>query len=271
MKQDKENHIFSQIIHQYNKIYVIISPPRCSSTAFARVFWEQPSIDYYSHEPFDVTYHKNLDLSYVVHQLEIPLDIKQIKKHQNSELKQGLVVKEMSFQVGKNFPLLTTLTQEPIIFLIRDPRLSIASRMIKRKEGGNKPLFPFIESGWESLLAQIEYCQQQNIPYSIVDATDFRNNPQSIFKQVFAQLKLPFSQAMLSWQSCQDLEIDNLDGQQNYWYHRVLTSTNIQPAIEPIPSIDSFPTTDGFRDHVVKCLDIYRFFCTLPERITGDR
>lgn len=261
---------FLQISSRYKKKYLIVSPPRCSSTAFARVFWEQPSIGYYSHEPFEAAYKKNIDLSHVVNQLEVPLNLTPLKKQTNGERGLGLLVKEMSFQVGKNFPILAGLTQEPIMFLIRDPRLSIASRMAKKKEGGNNPLFPLIESGWEFIWDQIEYCQQQNIPYSIVDATNFRNNPQAIFKQVFAKLKLPFEIEMLSWRSCQNVKIDNLEGTQNHWYYRVLNSTNIQPATETIPSIDSFPITAGFRDHVIKCLEIYQFLGNLPERITSD-
>ena len=269
--RNKEVSIFSKIIARYDKIYVIVSPPRCSSTAFARVFWEQPSIGYYSHEPFEVTYYKNLDLSHVVNKLENPLVLKRLKNHKNSDLGEGLVIKEMSFQVGKNFALLAALTQEPIIFMLRDPRLNIASRMAKKQEQGDNPIFPFQESGWEFLLDQIEYCQQKNLPYIVVDATDFRNNPKVIFKQVFAKLKLPFDREMLSWRSCENVEIDNLDGQQSHWYERVLTSTNIQPATETIPAIDSFPTTGGFRDRVLQYLDIYKMLCNLPERIASDR
>lgn len=262
---------FSKIKEQYDKIYVIVSPPRCSSTAFARVFWEQPSIGYYSHEPFENIYYKNLDLSNAVNKLENPLLLKEIKNNQNSEKAEDLVVKEMSFQVGENFALLASLTQEAIIFLLRDPRLNIASRMAKKREQNQSPIFPFQESGWEFLLAQIEYCQKKNLPYIVVDATDFRNNPQVILKQVFAKLKLPFDREMLSWRSCENVEIDNLDGQQSHWYERVLTSTNIQPATETIPAIDSFPTTGGFRDRVLQYLDIYKMLCNLPERISSDR
>lgn len=262
---------FSKIKDRYDKIYVIVSPPRCSSTAFARVFWEQPSIGYYSHEPFEVTYYQNLDLSHVVNKLENPLVLKPIKNYKNSELGEELVIKEMSFQVGKNFALLAALTQEPIIFMLRDPRLNIASRMAKKLEQNDSPIFPFQESGWEFLLAQIEYCQLKKLPYIVVDATDFRNNPKVIFKQVFAKLKLPFDREMLSWRSCENVEIDNLDGQQSHWYERVLTSTNIQPATETIPAIDSFPTTGGFRDRVLQYLDIYKMLCNLPEKIASDR
>ncbi len=50
-----ENEI-NAIKDNYDQIYVIVSPPRCSSTAFARVFWELPTVKYYAHEPFEGTY-----------------------------------------------------------------------------------------------------------------------------------------------------------------------------------------------------------------------
>ncbi len=59
----------------YDPVVVIISPPRCSSTAFSRIFWQHPAIRYYAHEPFEVTYYRNQGLDYVVEQLQHPLDL----------------------------------------------------------------------------------------------------------------------------------------------------------------------------------------------------
>ena len=72
---------FEAIKEIYDDIYVIVSPPRCSSTAFARVFWEQPSIRYYAHEPFEGTYFMGLDLNYVIDNLRNPLDLRDIKSY----------------------------------------------------------------------------------------------------------------------------------------------------------------------------------------------
>lgn len=265
----------SQALERYDNVYVVVSPPRCSSTAFSRVLWEHPAIDYYNHEPFAATYHKGLGLDDVLARLQSPLSLQQIRASRGRQDKQAasqsLVIKEMTFQVGQYFSILTALTQKPIVFLLRDPRLSIASRMVKKQEGGDSPIFPVIESGWESLLHQVRRCQQLGLPHMLVDATEFRNHPEYIFGQVFHRLGLSFDRKMLSWQPCPDVNINDLDGEQRHFYNRVLTSQAIQPATEPIPSLQSFPDRDGLRKHVADCLDIYKSLCESPERISCSR
>jgi hypothetical protein len=241
----------------YNEIYVIVAPPRTSSTAFARVFWEQPSIGYYSHEPFEETYYMGLALNHVLKNLLNPLDLQHIKNAQGDLRSKGLVIKEMPYQVWHNFPQLASLATSPIVFLIRDPRLSIFSRMMKKKEVGDNVIFPLCETGWELLHAQIMYCKERHLPHLIVEVTDFRTHPEIIFKQLFEKLQLPFSKRMLSWQSHANLDIDNLGGAHSHLYKRVLTSTGIEPATETIPPLEAFPTTNGFREHVLRCLEIY--------------
>ena len=120
---------FSSLKKMFENIYVIVSPPRCSSTAFSRVFWEQPSIRYYSHEPFEVTYFDDATLDDVVEKLKHPLDLLPIKSYKPSEQSSSLVIKEMPYQVGSNFELLISLSEHPIMFLIRDPRLNVLSRI----------------------------------------------------------------------------------------------------------------------------------------------
>ncbi len=46
-----------RIGRKYDGVYLIISPPRSSSTALARVFIEHQAIGAYCHEPFDRLYH----------------------------------------------------------------------------------------------------------------------------------------------------------------------------------------------------------------------
>ena len=59
----------------HDDVFVIVSPPRCSSTAVARLLWEQPSVRYYCHEPFEVTYYEGLGLDAVFAKLAAPLDL----------------------------------------------------------------------------------------------------------------------------------------------------------------------------------------------------
>ena len=258
---------FLNIQSQYSEIYAIISPPRCSSTAFARVFWQHPDIGYYSHEPFEVTYYMDQGLTEVAAKLSNPLNLNQFNSKQNTVQGNSLVIKEMPYQVWHNFPLLVTLVKKPIIFLIRDPRLNITSRITKKREAGTSTTFPHIETGWQLLHQQVSYCQNHAISYTIVDTTDFRNAPNAIVPQVFSLLGLKFSPTMLFWESHAEIELDNLDGAHSHLYERVLSSKGIQPATEPIPSLDTFPIQNQFRAHVTHCLELYQELRHNPHRI----
>jgi hypothetical protein len=253
--QEKLSAFGKKLQEKHQDIYVIIAPPRCSSTAFARVFWGHPSISFYCHEPFDVMYYKKVDFNHVLKALECPLSLKNFKS--NDLKKNSLVIKEMTFQVGHEFSFLTSLTKKAIIFLIRDPRLSILSRMKKLIESKEKPVFSLLESGWNCLNYQIEQCKKNNIPYLIVDSKSFRNYPEIVFKKLFDKIEMDFSSTMLHWKPAENLILGNLGNEQKHWYRRILESTSIQVENEPVPKISLFPETNGFRDHVKKCLQIY--------------
>jgi len=249
---------FSSLKKLYENIYVIISPPRCSSTAFSRVFWEQPSIRYYSHEPFEVTYVDDATLNEVIEKLRHPLDLLPIKSYKPNADSSGLVIKEMPYQVGSNFELLISLSMKPVLFLIRDPRLNILSRITKKIEAGQDPRFPLVETGWELIEKQVRHCQERSIPYFIIDSINFRTCPSDVFSKIFKHLDLPFSSDMLSWRATPDVNLDNLEGHHSHLYTRVLESTGIEPAEERTPELEEIPEENGFREHVVKCMAIYK-------------
>ena len=254
-----------EAIGRYDEIYVVVSPPRCSSTAFARVLWQVPSIGYYSHEPFEVTYYDDASLADVAKKLKDPLDLSELDG--NPGRGAALVIKEMPFQVGEQFPILVAIATQPLTFLVRDPRQNIASRMEKKIEAGDSPNFPRIETGWQLLAAQIERCRQIGQPLMIVDSADFRNDPKEVFPQVLNALGLDFTPDLLSWQSHTDVDLDNLGGRHTHLYRRVLESSGVEPADEPMPALDSFPEEGGWREHVEACLEIYEGISAAPERI----
>jgi hypothetical protein len=258
MITNQDRKAFTNLKKLYENIFVIISPPRCSSTAFSRVFWEQPSIRYYSHEPFEVTYFEGAGLDQVVEKLKNPLDLDSIKKNQYARQSTGLVIKEMPYQVGPDYDLLISLSNHPIMFLIRDPRLNILSRIQKKIEAGQDPDFPLIETGWELIVEQVRYCQKQEIQYLVIDSTEFRNCPDDVFGQIFEEIDLPFSPEMLSWRSTPEVNLDNLGGHHSHLYKRVLKSTGIEPPTERNPSLSEIPERDGFREHLNKCMAIYK-------------
>jgi hypothetical protein len=257
MVTQQDLNAFSKLKEFYQDFFIIVSPPRCSSTAFSRVFWEQPSIRYYSHEPFEVTYFDDAPLSEVIEKLKQPLDLLPIKTFEPTAEPTGLVIKEMPYQVGSNFELLISLSLHPVMFLIRDPRLNVLSRITKKIEAGQDPRFPLIETGWELISKQIRYCQERSIPYFIIDSIDFRTCPSDVFSKIFEQLNLPFSPQMLSWRATPDVNLDNLGGHHSHLYTRVLESTGIEPVEEKIPELEQIPEENGFREHVVNCIRIY--------------
>ena len=258
---------FAKYRERHDRIYVIVSPPRCSSTAFARVFWEQPSVRYYYHEPFETTYYKGEGLPEVVAKLDAPLDLTTIKHFTASPDAHELVIKEMPYQVGDHFPLLAALATQPLVFLMRDPRRNIHSRRRKKLEVGDSPVYPFIESGWDLLAQQIETCRSQGIDHMLVDSADFRARPDAVFPQVMKRFGLPYSDECLVWQACKDVELDNLEGAHRHLYGEVLASTGLKADISEMPTLDSFPEEDGVREHVAHCLEIYRELRQRPERI----
>lgn len=262
-----ENHSFATLLNTYEKIYFISSPPRCGSTAFARVFWEHPSVRYYSHEPFEVTYYNGQGLDAVHQLLSHPLDILPVKNGLTNEGASALVIKEMPYQVGKYFGMAASWAVQPIVFLIRDPRLNILSRIEKKRETGDSIFFPLKETGWELIQKQITYCQQEGIEYVIVDANDFRNHPKTILPKVFERLGLSFTEEMLQWKSAAHIEIDNLEGSHSHLYKKVLGSTGIRPATETIPALEEFPTEKGIRAHVLQCMEIYKTLSANKNRV----
>ena len=249
---------FEKTLSKYRSVYIVVSPPRCCSTAFARVFWEHPEIGFYNHEPFETVYYSNGDLEEVAKNLSQSLDLKAINsKGSTNQEANSLMVKEMTFQSSKHFDVLTSWTVLPIVFLIRDPFLSIFSKIEKKKLSNQDPFFPLIETGWEALREQVDYCKRNSVPYLIIDATDFRNHPKKVFSRLFSELELPFYESILSWDCMEDLKIDNMDGAHNLFYQRVLKSKGIHPATETKPPIEAFPLKGGFREHVLQASEIY--------------
>ena len=256
-----------QLKQKYGNILVIVSPPRCGSTALARFFWHQPALRYYAHEPYETVYYKG-DSENIVHtKLLSPIDLSVEYSGKTRLEGQGLIIKEMPYQVGSHFPDLVSFATYPIIFMIRDPRLNIKSRIDKKIIANQSTNFPLIETGWELIRQQIDFCDQKGCEFVIVDCTEMRNHPFDIFLELTKRLGLPFDQTMLKWQRANEINLDNLDGQHGHLYQRILNSNSIEPATEPIPEINDFPEKNGFRQHVQEALLIYRALKLHPWKI----
>ncbi len=245
---------------RHGEIYLIVAPPRTASTALARVLWQHPEVGWYSHEPFDRVYHRGAGPESAAAALERPASVR-VAADGRAARGRRLVVKEMTFQVGGHFGALAALTSRPVVFLLRDPRLAIASRMRQLEREGSDPLFPPAESGWAALGAQVADCRGGGRPYALLDSTDLRNRPLEVLPPLFERLGLEFSADFLRWEPAGRLEIGELgglEGEQSAWYERVLSSRGLEPARSAPPDLGTFPEERGFRDHVRECLALYR-------------
>lgn len=252
---------------KYGGILVIVSPPRCGSTALARFFWHQPTFRYYSHEPYETIYYNGDKEAAARAKLLNPIDLSATYSGKTKLTGQGLIVKEMPYQVGSYFSDLISFATYPIIFMIRDPRLNIKSRIDKRRIANQPTNFPLIETGWELIRQQIDLCDRKGQEFVIVDCTEMRNHPSDVFSKLTKKMGLPFEQTMFQWQQANEINLDNLGGRHSHLYQRVLNSNSIEPATECMPEISDFPEENGFRQHVQEALSIYQALKSHPKKI----
>jgi hypothetical protein len=237
----------------FDPIAVILSPPRCGSTALARSFWQHHAFRWYLHEPYDRAYHVGSNgPPESVTEMLVDRTGPETPRPQGT----GLVIKEMTFQAGDAMADFQVATM-PVIFLIRDPRLSLRSRMRRRKLDGEVASFPVREAGWRDLLAAIALFREAGTPYVIVDVTDIRREPEVALRALCGRLDLPWDPGMLSWKRLPGLRLGNIDGRQDAWYARVLNSTAWEPPDERLPSPDAF-REHGMSGVVTECLAAYR-------------
>jgi Sulfotransferase domain len=254
----------------YDDVVLVLAPPRTASTALARVFWGHEAIAFYAHEPFDRSFHEGAPLGSVATAMLEPLDLRRVLGAPTRGI--GLLVKEMTFQVGNAAAALMELATRPVVFLLRDPRLAIWSRMLMLG-GGSEPVpFPPAESGWTALREQVRHCRLNRIDHVLLDTSDMRRTPHPVLRALFRRLGFEYSPALLSWRAVDVHRLGGLGDAQRHWYRRILESSGIEPPVEPIPPLERFPEQHGLREHVEWALGAYEelrrdpCFLALPDR-----
>lgn len=237
---------------RHGEVYVLVGPPRTASTAVSRILWNHPAVGWYAHEPFEPTWYEGAGVERAAELLDAPSPVAQLGGRGAGC---ALVVKEMTFQVGDAFPLLASLATRPLVFLIRDPRLTIASRMQVLRRAGRPEVFPLRESGWEDLARQLAYVRETGIPHAIVDSSDLRSSPETVAPALLERLGLPFAPDLLTWRSSSATGLSAVSGADDPFYQRVLDSQGIEPPAESVPQIADFP--EPLRAHVAACLAQY--------------
>jgi hypothetical protein len=249
---------------RYEPVLVILSPPRCGSTAVARSFWRHPVFGWYLHEPYDRVYHRGCGQTAVDRAVSRPAELKALTGGGcgDAAAANGLIVKEMTFQPGRMLPELMMAATLPLVITVRDPRLAIASRMRRRAESGQDPGFSPVESGWGDLAAGLAAARAHRIRYAVVEVTRLRAHPELVLPELCERIGLQFTPDMTSWPSLGDVPLGHLE-EQRHWYARVLRSTGFERPDEVVPTLDAFPAGE-MRAHVASCLGIYREILTDP-------
>lgn len=246
--------LFEEVRERHGEVYVLIGPPRTASTAVSRILWNHPQIGWYSHEPFEPTWYEGADLDRTAELLTAPTAVADLGGRGTGR---RLVVKEMTFQVGDAFPLLAELATRPILFLIRDPRLAIASRMKVLRRAGRPEVFPLRESGWEDLERQLAHVRSEGVPHVVVDSSELRASPEAVVPGLLARLGLTYTPDLLHWQSSEATGLSAVSGAADPFYQRVLDSRGLEPPAERVPDLSEFPEDGGFRQHVADCVERY--------------
>lgn len=243
---------------RHGEVYVLIGPPRTASTAVSRILWNHPAVGWYAHEPFEPTWYEGAGVERASELLDAPEAVRALGGRGAGR---GLVVKEMTFQVGDAFPLLAGLATRPIVFLIRDPRLTIASRMKVLRASGRPEVFPLRESGWEDLARQLAHVRDAGIPHVVVDSSDLRRAPETVVPPLLATLGLEFTPELLRWGASAATGLSAVSGADDPFYRRVLDSQGIEAPTETIPDLADFP--EPLRTHAAACVAQYEELCAL--------
>lgn len=249
---------FAAVRARHHEVLTIVAPPRTASTALARILWNHEQVGWYSHEPFETTWYRDAPLESAAELLDAAVPIAELNPARaGGPAGSTLVVKEMTFQVGDAFPLLAGLATRPIVFLIRDPRLTIASRMEVLRRSGRPEVFPLRESGWEDLARQLSYVRRERVPHVVLDSSDLRRAPETVVPELLERLGLAYAPELLRWQSSDATGLSAVSGADDPFYRRVLDSSGLEPPAETVPELSRFPETGGFRQHVAECVEQY--------------
>lgn len=241
---------------------LIISPPRSASTALARAFWNHTAVSSYVHEPCGRFYHQGSEIRTITEQVQA-----------QRPAPGSTLVKLMSFQLGSAevaSAFLRSATKPPI-FPLRDPRLTIESRLrqvladllaagklgksdketveaaIRDHEYAavdhliSERFLSSDQIGFSSLSAQVELCRREGIDFVLVDIDRLRSAPAAVLPELCRRWGLPFEESMLEWKQ-ERFPNHGILAAQSSWFDRVSASSGFEPPTEKPISRASLPS-----------------------------
>ena len=262
----------------------LVSPPRTGSTPVARMLWQHDCVTHHCHEPFEACYWGGHGARSAWQNLACPMEVASGSRVPVSSVPagSGLLVKEMTFQLDAGqFRFLAGLATAPVIFVMRNPRLSTASRLRIVRELYGDDSFPPFESGWQSLAEQVRLCQRHGIDYLIVDSADVRANSAGVASALLNALGLTAQPGVDSWSPRPGLQLcspqvgalmSEKRANGDPFYRRVLSSDGVKPA----DVIDWSAETALIRaarltDDVARWTELYEQLGADPNRLRADQ
>ncbi len=262
---------------------VRVSPPRTGSTPVARMLWQHDAVTHHCHEPFEAGYWGGRGVISVWQNLACPMEVASGSRIPLSRVPpaSGLLVKEMTFQLDAGqFLFLAGLATAPVVFVMRDPRLSTASRLRIVRELYGEVSFPPFESGWQSLAEQVRLCERHGIDYVIVDSAEMRANSAGVASALLKALRLPAQPELDSWSPRPGLQLcspqvgalmSEKRADDDPFYRRVLSSDGIQPADVIDWSRESaLIRSAGLADDLAAWTELYEQLRADPNRLRAE-
>lgn len=287
-------------------IYPVIAPPRSSSTMVGVSLSLNSKIDGYCHEPFFILKYEPeaADKSYeeirkngkhvVVKEMSQWLDINdEYKRFLDNDkaplflIRDPLLCSESrlrklikTFVLREKKELVTQLNEmgyKDINEYAQGKGFNSADIMVDTSITqmdyakfedllSNDGLYKLENNGWAQLEKQINYLDEIGRNFLLIDATDYRSEPEKAVAKVCDSWGLEVEDQMISWgKGNLDIETGQDENYQQIWYERLKNSGGIQPPIETCVSLKALPTF--IADYMLDvCIPIYE---RLKERANG--
>ena len=204
-----------------NKSIALWAHPRSMSTSVERSFRERGDCACH-HEPFMYFHYLvKFGIPYPGFdpENERPRDLHQIAEMliTKPEGLDHVFFKDMSYYIIDQLEALKLFMEQiTSIFLIRDPRFSLASY------AHLDPKFSLQEAGLEAQWNHYSWLKKNGIPVMVIEAETISTNPQNSMMMMLDFAGLPFIPEMLSWE---EGRIPNDWIQAKAWHKNSLTST----------------------------------------------
>ncbi len=245
-----------------HRILAIWAHPRSVSTALERVFIERGDFSV-MHEPFSMVYYmheQRADAAHVNFDSDEAVDYDSIRNRilQAAE-RRPICFKDMCYHCHDHLIHDEAFLEKTThVFLIRDPRQTIASHYAKN------PKVTSEEIGYEKQASVFRKVKQlTGAPPAVIAAEDLQDDPAGLLRALCQRIGVEDRSDALNWPAGQREEWKNW----KLWHREVAQSSGIQPGQTDYPdTVDNRSELAGFYRHHRPFFDEMRQHRIVPGR-----